>query len=160
MKIVKFAFCLVICTLGLCLSATAGPPTITTFDAPGAGTGPVQGTLSQGIHSEGAIVGFIRNAGSPSGTARRGFLRAKDGSFTAFDAPGAGTANFQGTRVLFRATQPFVLVPYHGGSPHFKDGLGTFSFGLAFLFIAAVRAASGGGWGWQLWFGGRLAQRG
>lgn len=37
------------------------------------------------------------------------------------------------------------------------DGLGTFSFGIAFLFIAAVRAVSGGGWGWQLWFGGLLA---
>lgn len=37
------------------------------------------------------------------------------------------------------------------------NGLGTFSFGVAFLFIAAVRAASGGGWGWQLWFGGLLA---
>ena len=37
------------------------------------------------------------------------------------------------------------------------DGLTTFSFGIAFLFIAAVRAASGGGWGWQLWFGGLLA---
>ena len=37
------------------------------------------------------------------------------------------------------------------------DGLGTFCFGLAFLFIAAVRAASGGGWGWQAIFGGLLA---
>src|ERR1700675_3160170 len=37
------------------------------------------------------------------------------------------------------------------------DGLGTFSFGVAFLFIAAVRVVSGGGWGWQLWFGGLLA---
>ena len=37
------------------------------------------------------------------------------------------------------------------------DGLGTFCFGVAFLFIAAVRASSGGGWGWQLWFGGLLA---
>ncbi len=37
------------------------------------------------------------------------------------------------------------------------DGLGTFSFGIAFLFIGAVRAVSGGGWGWQLWFGGLLA---
>jgi hypothetical protein len=36
------------------------------------------------------------------------------------------------------------------------DGLSTFSFGIAFLFIAIVRAASGGGWGWQLWFGGLL----
>jgi hypothetical protein len=37
------------------------------------------------------------------------------------------------------------------------NGLGTFSFGVAFLFIAVVRAATGGGWGWQLWFGGLLA---
>ncbi len=37
------------------------------------------------------------------------------------------------------------------------NGLGTFSLGVAFLFIAAVRGASGGGWGWQLWFGGLLA---
>ncbi len=28
---------------------------------------------------------------------------------------------------------------------------------MAFLFIAAVRAASGGGLGWQAWFGGLLA---
>ena len=37
------------------------------------------------------------------------------------------------------------------------DGLGTFCFGIAFLFIAAVRAVSGGGWGWQAIFGGLLA---
>jgi hypothetical protein len=32
-------------------------------------------------------------------------------------------ANFRGTSVLYKGTQPFVLVPYHGDSPHFKDGL-------------------------------------
>lgn len=37
------------------------------------------------------------------------------------------------------------------------DGLGTLSFGVAFLFIALVRASSGGGFGWQAWFGGLLA---
>jgi len=37
------------------------------------------------------------------------------------------------------------------------DGLGTLCLGLAFLFIAAVRAGSRGGWGWQAWFGGLLA---
>ncbi len=36
------------------------------------------------------------------------------------------------------------------------DGLGTLSFGVAFLFIATVRAVSGGGFGWQAWFGGLL----
>ncbi|MFL5675851.1 MAG: hypothetical protein ACJ779_12645 [Chloroflexota bacterium] len=37
------------------------------------------------------------------------------------------------------------------------NGLTTFSLGMAFLFIAAVRLATGGGVGWQLWFGGLLA---
>ena len=37
------------------------------------------------------------------------------------------------------------------------NGLTTFCLGLAFLGIAAVRAFSGGGWGWQLWFGALLA---
>jgi hypothetical protein len=36
-------------------------------------------------------------------------------------------------------------------------GWGTLCFGLAFLFIAAVRAVRGGGWGWQLLWGGVLA---
>ena len=34
-------------------------------------------------------------------------------------------ADFQGRRVLYRAGQPFVLVPYHGNFPTFKDGLGS-----------------------------------
>jgi len=37
------------------------------------------------------------------------------------------------------------------------NGLSTFFLGVAFLFIAAVRFATGGGLGWQLWFGGLLA---
>jgi hypothetical protein len=36
-------------------------------------------------------------------------------------------------------------------------GVGTFCLGLAFLFIAAVRAASGAGWGWQAGLGAILA---
>ncbi len=38
-----------------------------------------------------------------------------------------------------------------------RNGLSTFSFGVAFLLIALVRVLTGGGWGWQLWFGGLLA---
>jgi primary-amine oxidase len=32
-------------------------------------------------------------------------------------------ATFRDTSVLFKGTAPFVIVPYHGGSPVFKDGL-------------------------------------
>ena len=38
-----------------------------------------------------------------------------------------------------------------------RNGLGTFCLGIAFLFIALVRATGGGGVGWQAWFGGLLA---
>lgn len=36
------------------------------------------------------------------------------------------------------------------------EGWGTFFFGLAFLFVALVRAWRGGGWGWQALFGAVL----
>ena len=32
-------------------------------------------------------------------------------------------ASFRNQSVLFKGTAPFVIVPYHGGSPVFKDGL-------------------------------------
>ena len=36
------------------------------------------------------------------------------------------------------------------------EGWGTFFYGLAFLFVALVRAWRGGGWGWQALFGAVL----
>ncbi len=36
-------------------------------------------------------------------------------------------------------------------------GVGTLCLGVAFLFIALVRASSGGGWGWQAGLGAILA---
>ena len=71
-----------------------GPqPTITTFDAPGAGTGPGQGTLPFAINPAGTVLGYYIDAGD----ARHGFLRTPDGAITTFDAPGAGTGPGQGT---------------------------------------------------------------
>ena len=77
--------CLLICTLGL--SAAAGAQTITSFDAPGAGTAAGQGTFAFGITPAGLTTGYYVD---PSGVSH-GFLRAKDGGITSFDAPGAGT---------------------------------------------------------------------
>jgi hypothetical protein len=100
----RIALCLVLCTLGLSLSANAGgkKTCIMTFDAPGAGTAAGQGTFANGMNNPGSIVGFIRDANS----ARHAFLRAPDGTFTMFDDPNAGTCsascgsigNGQGTR--------------------------------------------------------------
>ena len=101
---VPMALCLVLCTLGLGLSVNAGgtTTTITTFDAPGAGTAAGQGTIAFAINLSGAITGYIKDANS----ARHAFLRAPDGTFTIFDDPNAGTCsascgnigNGQGTR--------------------------------------------------------------
>src|SRR5205809_325616 len=74
-----------------------GPqPTITTFDAPGAGTGPGQGTIAFAINPAGTISGRYADAGG----ATHGILRAPDGTITTFDAPDAGTGPGQGTFVF------------------------------------------------------------
>lgn len=45
-------------------------------------------------------------------------------------------AYFKGSKVLSRATQPFVLVPYHGNSPTFKDGLNPGACGQSVVYTA------------------------
>jgi hypothetical protein len=76
------------------VSRGARQPTFTTFDAPGAGTTPEQGTLAYGINPQGAITGFTRG----SDDVRHGFLRNRDGTMIGFDAPGSGAEDFLGTR--------------------------------------------------------------
>src|SRR4030095_12713806 len=56
-----------------------GPqPTITTFDAPGAGTGPGQGTSTFSINPEGAIAGRYADTSD----VLHGFLRTPGGAIT------------------------------------------------------------------------------
>src|SRR5438034_143759 len=74
-----------------------GPqPTITTFDAPGAGTGPGQATRAININPSDAVAGRYIGPSDVS----HGFLRAPDGTITTFDAPNAGTGPGQGTIVF------------------------------------------------------------
>ena len=79
--------------IALAIYVQAAAQTITTFDAPGAGTGPFQGTSALDIDQSGRTIGFFRDANN----VRNGFIRSKDGIFTIFDAPGAGTAGGKGT---------------------------------------------------------------
>jgi hypothetical protein len=81
------ALCLTLCALRLGFSATAYAQTIITFDAPGAGTAAGQGTFAYNINPAGTVAGLTRD----TNWVRHAFLRNKDGSFTIFDAPGAGT---------------------------------------------------------------------
>src|SRR6476660_6205636 len=101
---IRIVLLVVLCTFGLGHSVNAGGTntTITTFDAPGAGTAAGQGTIAFAVNLSGAIAGFTRDTNN----ARHGFLRAPDGTFTIFDDPNAGTCstscgtigNGQGTR--------------------------------------------------------------
>jgi hypothetical protein len=67
---------------------------ITTFDAPGADTTPFagNGTFPGSINPGGAIAGFFFDAN----VVGHGFLRAHNGTYQTFDAPGAGTTPFTG----------------------------------------------------------------
>ena len=70
--------------------------TIAVFDAPGAGTSSGTGTQTAGtdaLNSEGTVTGDYLDANFTW----HGYVRAADGSFAEFDAPGAGTGNFTGT---------------------------------------------------------------
>jgi hypothetical protein len=79
--------------IALAISIPLSAQTITTFDAPGAGTGAFQGTFPFSVDPSGTIIGRTRDAGD----VRHGFIRSRQGSYTIFDAPGAGTASGQGT---------------------------------------------------------------
>ena len=96
------------------LAISTSAQTITTFDAPGAGTRPGQGTRSLSIDPSGTIIGFSVDANN----VRHGFVRSQDGSFTIFDAPGAGTAAGQGTRA-------YSISPSGTITGHFTDSVNT-----------------------------------
>lgn len=63
-----------------------------------------------------------------------------------------GTGSLYAGAIITALAAPGVI----NAAGYDADGLGTFCFGVAFLFIAAVRAAGGGGIGWQAIFGGLL----
>ena len=88
---------------------------ITVFDAPGAGTGPGQGTFPfnspQLINPNGAITGFYTD----SADALHSFVRDDNGVITTFDAPGAGTGAGQGT-------QSFAISPNGKITGFYFDG--------------------------------------
>jgi uncharacterized membrane protein len=69
----------------------------TKFDAPGAGIGPNQGTGCPGCFAGLNDFGVIAGIYADSNTVYHGFIRTPNAKFTSYDAPGAGTAAFQGT---------------------------------------------------------------
>ena len=81
--------------------------TITTFDAPGAGTAASQGTFvtfTDGINPVGAIaLGFVDASGMFHAA-----VRAPDGAFTAFDPPGSVFTNNSGINPVGTVTSFYI----------------------------------------------------
>jgi len=69
---------------------------ITEFDAPGAGTGASQGTISFAVNA-GVIAGFYNDSSNQS----HGFTRATTGTITTFDAPGFGGSGLLSGTISF-----------------------------------------------------------
>jgi hypothetical protein len=70
---------------------------LTTFEAPGAGTGLNQGTgcpgCAPGLNQWGAIAGTYTDTNN----VYHGYLRSPQGKFTKFDVPAAGSEAYEGT---------------------------------------------------------------
>jgi hypothetical protein len=82
--------------------------TISSFEAPGAGTHAGQGTLATSINSAGTVAGYYLDAAG----VYHGFVRAATGTFTSFEAPKAGTHAGQGT-IPFAINSGGVITGYY-----------------------------------------------
>jgi hypothetical protein len=102
--------------------------TITTLDAPGAGTGPGQGTFGVGLTPNREIEGVYVDANG----VLHGFVRFKQGTFTTFDVPAAGTGPGQGTLPESNNTLGAIAGNYLDGNSvdhgFLRDTQGRFSF--------------------------------
>ena len=90
--------------------------TITTFDAPGAGTGKSYGTIATGISEGGEIAGYFSD---PEGRSH-GFVRSAGGRITPFEAPGAASGPNVGTWALAISPSGAIAGYYSdtGGAVH------------------------------------------
>jgi hypothetical protein len=81
-------------TIVVGMAAAAAPLVLAqTFEAPGAGTGAMQGTIGVSINTAGVVTGIYYDASYVA----HGFVRAANGTITDFDAPNAGGVLNQGT---------------------------------------------------------------
>ena len=139
----NIAICLLtVLAITLQLAAQDHPdhqPTITTFDAPGAGTGAGQGTFAVIINPAGTIAGFAHDAND----VRHGFLRSSADNFTTFDAPGAGTGAGQGTRA-YGITPAGVIAGYYDDASSVSHGYVRAADGTITTFDAPGAGTSSG----------------
>jgi hypothetical protein len=112
-----------LCALGLPAPASAGHARFITFDAPGAGTAPYQGTgcffydCFSLINNLGEITGYYLDANNVF----HGFVRSPAGKFTSFEAPGADT-----TAQSYNGTLPSAINDAGEVTGYYTDASGNY----------------------------------
>jgi hypothetical protein len=118
---------------------TYNPGTYIVIDAPGAGSGALQGTVALGIDTAGDVAGTCIDGNNTA----HGWLFTASGAFTTFDAPGAGTGKNQGTFVTAIDTAGDITGYYADATE--KHGFVRAASGTIASFDASPNDA--GGWG-------------
>ena len=143
---VPFRFFLVLCSLELGYVSNAHAQlTITTIDAPGAGTQQSQGTTPTAINPAGAITGYFFDANWTG----HAFLRSHEGIFTIVDGPGANSI----TGTVATAINPsgtitgYYVVDRPGCCPHEATTFGFVRTPDGAFTTFAVPGADGAGGG-------------
>jgi hypothetical protein len=129
---------------------------ITTFSAPGAGTGAGQGTGGFGINQDGTVVGSFLD----SGNVFHGFQCVSGcgspSTFNEFNAPGAGTSAGQGT-ITFSINQFGVVAGFLVDASNVAHGFVTTAPFKTFTILNDPDAGQGSGQGT---FAGNVNERG
>jgi len=100
--------------------------------------GIVAGTIAFGVDAAGDVTGMYSDGDDVS----RGFLRAANGSFTTFDAPGAGTGALQGTGALGITAAGSIVGTYADENSIFHGYLLTLGQGTTTTKLTSAPASS------------------
>jgi hypothetical protein len=133
------ALCLASCMLGL--SGNARAQSITTFDAPDAGTAAFQGTFPYEVLANGTITGYYID----SSNVAHGYLRTRGGAFTTIDAPGAGTSAGQGTFAYSVIPVGAIAGSYIDGNNEYHGFLRDHKGNFTTFFVPQACACAGHG---------------
>src|SRR5579863_2496346 len=124
----------------------ASAQTITSFSAPGAGTGAGQGTGGFGINPQGTVVGSFLDDGNVFHGYQCVSGCGSTSTFTTFNAPGAGTAANQGT-ITFSINLFGVTTGYYIDASNVAHGFVTAAPFTNFVTLTDPDAGEGPGQG-------------
>ncbi len=136
----------VLLACGLASAQSITTQNITTFSAPGAGTGAGQGTGGFGINPQGTVVGSFLDDGNVFHGYQCVSGCGSPSTFSEFNAPGAGTAANQGT-ITFSINLFGVIAGYYIDANNVAHGFVTAAPFKSFITLTDPDAGQGAGQG-------------